>query len=131
VNNAQVQVDCAQAIADDVLHLSRVPVTRSGQHGFGLLCHTCRSLRPRRADAACWRRDERSPGIATNVRQSGKRFGIATTIHNQAGEAVASVTVMGRHVRPAIAPDRAQHHPAPSRRLLAAAQRHMLYESKK
>jgi DNA-binding IclR family transcriptional regulator len=33
--------------------------------------------------------------IATNVRQSGKRFAIAATIHNPSGEAVASVTVVG------------------------------------
>jgi len=34
--------------------------------------------------------------IATNLRLSGTRFAIATTVHNQTGEAVASVTLVGR-----------------------------------
>ena len=40
--------------------------------------------------------------IATNLRQSGTRFAIATTMHNQSGEAVASVTLVGptAEVRP-------------------------------
>jgi DNA-binding IclR family transcriptional regulator len=33
--------------------------------------------------------------IATNLRQGGRRFAIATTVDNQAGEAVASVTLVG------------------------------------
>jgi DNA-binding IclR family transcriptional regulator len=33
--------------------------------------------------------------IATNVRRSGKRFAIATTVHNTARESVASVTLVG------------------------------------
>ena len=33
--------------------------------------------------------------IATNVRLSGTRFAIATTVHNQSGEAVASITLVG------------------------------------
>jgi DNA-binding IclR family transcriptional regulator len=33
--------------------------------------------------------------IATNMRQSGARFAIATTMHSQTGEAVASVTLVG------------------------------------
>jgi DNA-binding IclR family transcriptional regulator len=33
--------------------------------------------------------------IATNVRLSGTRFAIATTVHNQSGEAVAEVTLVG------------------------------------
>jgi DNA-binding IclR family transcriptional regulator len=37
----------------------------------------------------------RSTRIATNVRLSGKRFAIATTVQNQSDEAVASVTLVG------------------------------------
>lgn len=33
--------------------------------------------------------------IATNLRQNGKRFAIATTVRNSAGEAVAAVTLVG------------------------------------
>jgi DNA-binding IclR family transcriptional regulator len=33
--------------------------------------------------------------IATNVNRTGTRFGIATTVHNQSGEAVASITLVG------------------------------------
>jgi DNA-binding IclR family transcriptional regulator len=33
--------------------------------------------------------------IARNVRQGGKRFAIATTVHNQSGKAVASITLVG------------------------------------
>ncbi len=33
--------------------------------------------------------------IATNLGQGGTRFGIATTVHNRSGEAVASVTLVG------------------------------------
>jgi DNA-binding IclR family transcriptional regulator len=33
--------------------------------------------------------------IATNLRQQGRRFAIATTIQNQSGDAVASVTLVG------------------------------------
>lgn len=33
--------------------------------------------------------------IATNVRLSGTRFAIGTTVHNQAGEAVAAITILG------------------------------------
>jgi DNA-binding IclR family transcriptional regulator len=33
--------------------------------------------------------------IATNVRLSGTRFALGTTVHNQAGEAVASITLLG------------------------------------
>jgi DNA-binding IclR family transcriptional regulator len=33
--------------------------------------------------------------IATNLRQQGRRFAIATTIPNQSGEAIASVTLVG------------------------------------
>ena len=33
--------------------------------------------------------------IATNVRRSGTRFAIATTVHNPSGEAVASITLVG------------------------------------
>jgi DNA-binding IclR family transcriptional regulator len=33
--------------------------------------------------------------VATNVRQGGTRFAIATTVHNQAGDAVASITLVG------------------------------------
>jgi DNA-binding IclR family transcriptional regulator len=33
--------------------------------------------------------------IATNLRQEGRRFAIATTIQNQSGDAVASVTLVG------------------------------------
>jgi DNA-binding IclR family transcriptional regulator len=33
--------------------------------------------------------------IATNLRQGGRRFAIATTIQNQSGDAVASVTLVG------------------------------------
>lgn len=33
--------------------------------------------------------------IATNVRLSGTRFAIGTTVHNQLGEAVAAITVLG------------------------------------
>lgn len=34
--------------------------------------------------------------IATNIRLSGTRFAIATTVHSQSGEAVAAVTLVGR-----------------------------------
>jgi DNA-binding IclR family transcriptional regulator len=37
----------------------------------------------------------RKTRIATNVRRSGKRFAIATTVHNPASEPVASVTLVG------------------------------------
>lgn len=37
----------------------------------------------------------RSTRIATNLRQSGTRFAIATAVHNTAGEAVAAVTLVG------------------------------------
>ena len=37
----------------------------------------------------------RRTGIATNVRLKGARFAIATTVHNQSGGAVASVTLVG------------------------------------
>ena len=33
--------------------------------------------------------------IATNIRRSGSRFAIATTIHNPSGNAVASITLVG------------------------------------
>ena len=33
--------------------------------------------------------------IATNVRLAGTRFAIGTTVHNQAGEAVAAITILG------------------------------------
>ena len=33
--------------------------------------------------------------IATNVRRRGARFAIATAVHNQSGEAVASITLVG------------------------------------
>lgn len=33
--------------------------------------------------------------IATNIRLSGTRFAIATTVHNQSGEAVAAITLVG------------------------------------
>jgi len=40
--------------------------------------------------------------IATNLRHGGRRFAIATTIQNQSGDAVASVTLVGaaEHVQP-------------------------------
>ena len=38
-------------------------------------------------------------GFATNVRRSGKRFAIATTVHNPAGEPVASITLVGPTVQ--------------------------------
>lgn len=34
--------------------------------------------------------------IATNAPQPGSRFAIATTVHNQAGQPVASITLVGR-----------------------------------
>ena len=34
--------------------------------------------------------------IATNIRLSGTRFAIATTVHNQSGAAVAAITLVGR-----------------------------------
>jgi DNA-binding IclR family transcriptional regulator len=37
----------------------------------------------------------RKTRIATNVRRKGARFAIATTVHNPAGDAVASVTLVG------------------------------------
>lgn len=37
----------------------------------------------------------RATRIATNVRQGGKRFAIATTLNDQSGDAVASVTLVG------------------------------------
>jgi DNA-binding IclR family transcriptional regulator len=37
----------------------------------------------------------RKTRIATNVPQAGKRFAIATTVHNQSGEAVAEITLVG------------------------------------
>ena len=33
--------------------------------------------------------------VATNMRRGGTRFGIATTVHNQSGEAVAAITLVG------------------------------------
>jgi DNA-binding IclR family transcriptional regulator len=33
--------------------------------------------------------------IATNIRLSGTRFAIGTAVHNQSGEAVASITLVG------------------------------------
>jgi DNA-binding IclR family transcriptional regulator len=33
--------------------------------------------------------------LATNVRQSGKRYAVATTVHNESGNAVAEVTLVG------------------------------------
>jgi DNA-binding IclR family transcriptional regulator len=33
--------------------------------------------------------------VATNLRQGGARFAIATTLHNQSGNAVASITLVG------------------------------------
>ncbi len=43
--------------------------------------------------------------IATNIRLSGTRFAIATTVHNQSGEPVAAVTLVGRtpDVQPRVA----------------------------
>jgi DNA-binding IclR family transcriptional regulator len=37
----------------------------------------------------------RKSRIATNTRRAGARFAIATTVHSQAGGAVASITVVG------------------------------------
>ncbi|MFO1188891.1 MAG: IclR family transcriptional regulator C-terminal domain-containing protein [Alphaproteobacteria bacterium] len=37
----------------------------------------------------------RKTRIAKNVRQRGARFAIATTVHNQSGEAVAAITLVG------------------------------------
>lgn len=37
----------------------------------------------------------RSTGIATNFRESGKRFAIATVLRDQAGEVLSSVTLVG------------------------------------
>jgi DNA-binding IclR family transcriptional regulator len=37
----------------------------------------------------------RTTRIATNARRGGRRFAIATTVHNRAGEAVASITLVG------------------------------------
>jgi DNA-binding IclR family transcriptional regulator len=44
----------------------------------------------------------RRTGLATNLRQGGARFAIATTVRNQAGQAVASITLVGptRDVQP-------------------------------
>lgn len=39
--------------------------------------------------------DIRRTGVATHLRLSGTRFAIATTVHNRAGDAVASVTLVG------------------------------------
>jgi DNA-binding IclR family transcriptional regulator len=41
-------------------------------------------------------------GLATNLRQGGARFAIATTVRNQAGQAVASITLVGptRDIQP-------------------------------
>ena len=39
--------------------------------------------------------DIRKTRIAQNIRQSGTRYALATTVRNQAGEAVASVTLLG------------------------------------
>ena len=38
----------------------------------------------------------RSTRIATNVRQSGKRYALGTTVHSPSGDPVAAVTVVGR-----------------------------------
>ncbi len=38
----------------------------------------------------------RKTRIATNIRLSGTRFAIATTVHNQSGAAVAAITLVGR-----------------------------------
>ena len=40
--------------------------------------------------------DIRSTRVATNLRQSGMRYALATTVDNASGEAVASVTLVGR-----------------------------------
>jgi DNA-binding IclR family transcriptional regulator len=42
--------------------------------------------------------------IATNIRRGSTRFGIATTVHNQSGEAVAAITLVGltTEVRPRV-----------------------------
>ena len=40
--------------------------------------------------------DIRRTRIATNVRQSGKRYALAATVHSPSGGAVASVTMVGR-----------------------------------
>ncbi len=40
----------------------------------------------------------RATRIATNLVRGGARYGIATTVHNQSGEAVASVTLVGAPV---------------------------------
>ena len=40
----------------------------------------------------------RKTRIATNVRMSGTRFAIGTTVRNKSGEAVASITLVGRTV---------------------------------
>ena len=42
--------------------------------------------------------------IAQNIRRGGTRFGIATTVHNQSGEAVAAITLVGltAEVRPRV-----------------------------
>jgi DNA-binding IclR family transcriptional regulator len=40
----------------------------------------------------------RKTRIATNIRLSGTRFGIATTVNNRSGETVAAVTLVGRTV---------------------------------
>jgi DNA-binding IclR family transcriptional regulator len=40
--------------------------------------------------------DIRGTRIATNVRQSGRRYALATAVHSPSREAVASVTVVGR-----------------------------------
>ena len=37
----------------------------------------------------------RKTRIATNTGQRGSRFGVATTVHNRSGEAVASITLVG------------------------------------
>ncbi len=39
--------------------------------------------------------DIRKTRIATNVGAQGKRFGIATTVHNRSGDAVAAITLVG------------------------------------
>jgi DNA-binding IclR family transcriptional regulator len=41
----------------------------------------------------------RKTRIATNIRMSGSRFAIGATVHNQAGEAVAAVTLVGPTVQ--------------------------------
>jgi DNA-binding IclR family transcriptional regulator len=46
----------------------------------------------------------KSTRIATNVRETGTRFAIATTVRNQSGEALAAITLVGptADVRPRV-----------------------------